>query len=278
MGYLNQARLVFGLGTLVTVAVLIVACSQSSTPTAQVSPEVPVQEEDEATPGKPSAPLRFSGDCAIMIQGVGMKSDDGISIYGSCLLPENACIVTQLLDHGEVVPWWPANACATIEDSHWHIDVPLESDNLTAKGYRVHAWERGNSAVTPARYPFSIEVGEGSSLLAVPPSLPEPASPSVNGSISGLLNDDRAAVRVCSQEDMADGSGGERTNGLWEMVITRNSIGIKYYTVTAEAEGYSSQPSHYSIATDCKTAYILRDDKIGEEAADLDFKFIPNHK
>ncbi len=277
MGYTNQVRLLIALGMLFMVIVSIAACSQSPTTTIETSPVAPVQG-DEITPDKSSAPIRFSGDCSIMIQNVSMKSNDHISIHGSCLLPENACIVTQLLDHGEVVPWWPGTACATIEDGHWHIDVPLAGNNLTVKGYRVYAWERENDAVAPARYPFSIEIGVRNEMMAVPPSLPEPASPSVGGSISGLLNDDRAVVRAYSREDMEDGASTEVGNGPWELVVTSNSIGTKYYTVTAEAEGYRTQPSHYTIAADCQSAYVVRDDEIEEDAIDLDFRFIPNHK
>jgi len=44
--------------------------------------------------------------------------------------------------------------------------------------------------------------------------------------------------------------------------------------VTAEADGYRVQPSHYDIAADCQSTYIVLDNEIAGEAVDLDFKFI----
>ncbi|MFO8100999.1 MAG: hypothetical protein R6U37_02355 [Dehalococcoidia bacterium] len=239
---------------------------------------VEVQRGSEEAHSDWSAPIRFSGDCSIMIQGVGMKANNHISIYGGCLLPETACIVTQLLDRGEVVPWWPGTACATIEDGNWRIDVPLGENNLEAKGYWVYASERGNGEIAPARYPFSIEFGEDNSLLAVPPSLPAPGGPSVCGRVSGLLNGDRVIIQMSTQEDIGNVTLAEVGNGPWELVVMVNSIGTKYYTVTADAEGYRTQPPHYTIAADCQSAYIVRDGEIEEEAVNLDFKFIPDDR
>ena len=144
MAYMIKARLAFALCILAIVVVMIAACSQASTTTTENSPMLPMQG-DEVTSEESSPPIRFSGDCSIMIQSVGMESNDHISVYGSCLLPERACIVTQLLDHGEVVPWWPGTACATIEDGDWQIDVPLGDNNLEVKGYWVYASERSHS-------------------------------------------------------------------------------------------------------------------------------------
>jgi len=272
---MHQMRFFFRIITFIILATLMSACSQSSTTIPEASPSASAQE-DGAFPDKASPPIPFSGDCSIMIQSVGMEANDSISISGACILPESACIVTQLLDHGEVMPWWPGSACATIEGDNWQIDIHLGENNLEAKGYWVYASKRGNDEIAPARYPFSVEFGEDNSLLAVPSSLPAPGGPSVNGQVSGLLNSDRVIIQMSPQEDIGNVALAEVGNGPWELVVMVNSIGTKYYTVTADAEGYRTQPPHYTIAADCQSAYIVREGEIEEEAVDLDFKLIPN--
>jgi len=48
------------------------------------------------------------------------------------------------------------------------------------------------------------------------------------------------------------------------------------YIVTAEAEGYISQPISYTIHISGDTAYVVRDGQVtDEEAVHLDFLFVP---
>jgi hypothetical protein len=48
------------------------------------------------------------------------------------------------------------------------------------------------------------------------------------------------------------------------------------YIVTAEAEGYISQPISYTIHISGDTAYVVREGQVtNEEAVHLDFHFIP---
>jgi len=47
------------------------------------------------------------------------------------------------------------------------------------------------------------------------------------------------------------------------------------YIVTAEAEGYISQPISYTIHINGDTAYVVRDGQVtDEEAVHLDFHFV----
>jgi hypothetical protein len=47
------------------------------------------------------------------------------------------------------------------------------------------------------------------------------------------------------------------------------------YVVTAEAEGYVSQPINYSIRLSGTTAYVVEGDQIRDEAVHLDFHLDP---
>ena len=48
------------------------------------------------------------------------------------------------------------------------------------------------------------------------------------------------------------------------------------YIVTAEAEGYISQPISYTIHISDDTVYVVRDGQVtDEEAIHLDFHFVP---
>jgi hypothetical protein len=56
-------------------------------------------------------------------------------------------------------------------------------------------------------------------------------------------------------------------------VVTQAS-GVDY-VVTAEAEGYVSQPISYSIRLSGTTAYVVEGDQIRDEAVHLDFHLDP---
>ena len=50
------------------------------------------------------------------------------------------------------------------------------------------------------------------------------------------------------------------------------------YIVTAEADGYMSQPTSYTIHISGETAYVVRDGEVTEEeAVNLDFHFAPRN-
>ena len=281
-----QMRLFFGLITFITLATLISACSESITPTEPRSTTDLVEDHEpdsspvashDLAPSGSTTQLGYSGDCSILIAGIPAIRGDRIVVTGTCRLLDSACILTQLSANGEPVAWWPTDTCATIENGDWNIQVPLAQGNLVSRGYELQAWERGTQ-IAPAIYPFSVELGgeNEQSIQIVPPSLPEQYLPLVGGSVSGLLNNDLVTFHVYRESGKEILEGTRRNNGSWVFAIPYQSLEIEHYAITAEAEGYSSQPSDYTFAADCRTTYIVRDNEIGEEALHLCFEFIPN--
>lgn len=104
-----------------------------------------------------------------------------------------------------------------------------------------------------------------------------PTKPLVSGTISGLLNSDDLvtvhAYTVTGWEKMYFTREG---NGPWEAVIP-NPDESEYYTITAEAEGYTTQPASYKIKIEGEIAYVVKNNEIGEEALHIDFQFSPNN-
>ena len=99
----------------------------------------------------------------------------------------------------------------------------------------------------------------------------------MRGLNSGLLyTDERVIVRHSSVTGSKEGYGIRRGNGTWESVI-RNPDEGEYYTITAEATGYTVQPESYLIRIVGDNAYVVSDNKTGEEALHLDFKFVPDN-
>jgi len=110
----------------------------------------------------------------------------------------------------------------------------------------------------------------------IPPSAP------VKGLILGLKSkDDLVTFHTYDTYTGKEKSWGtHQGNGPWESWISSAGEVARsgYYTITAEAEGYTVQPESYIIRIigDYDTAYVVSDNETGEEALHLDFHFIPD--
>jgi hypothetical protein len=119
-----------------------------------------------------------------------------------------------------------------------------------------------------------ISLALGCSPTPTPPAKqPEPHLPLVEGSISGLPEDTLVTIHIRTPSGWEAIYGTQRGSGPWEAVVTQAS-GVDY-VVTAEAEGYVSQPISYSIRLSGTTAYVVEGDQIRDEAVHLDFHLDP---
>ncbi len=108
----------------------------------------------------------------------------------------------------------------------------------------------------------------------IPSKQPEPSRPRVKGEISGVPDGTLVTIHVRTLGGWETRTVKGPFPGLWESVVTEAS-GIDYI-VTAEAEGYVSQPISYTIHISDDTAYVVRDGQAtDEEAIHLDFHFVP---
>lgn len=103
---------------------------------------------------------------------------------------------------------------------------------------------------------------------------PIPDRPLIGGQISGVSNDVVVTIRVHTLAGQEVLWGTRLGTGSWKVVITK--AGGADYVVTAEAEGYISQPISYTIHIRGDTAYVVRNGQVtDEEAIHLDFYFVP---
>jgi len=115
---------------------------------------------------------------------------------------------------------------------------------------------------------------EPTATAIIPPKQPEPSRPRVGGEISGVPDGTLVTVHVRTPGGWEARTVKGPFPGLWESVVTEAS-GLDYI-VTAEAEGYVSQPISYTIHISGDTAYVVRDGQVtNEEALHLDFHFVP---
>lgn len=106
--------------------------------------------------------------------------------------------------------------------------------------------------------------------------LPIPDRPFIGGQISGLPRNATVTIRVRTLARREVGRREQPGPGSWKIVITK--AGGVDYVVTAEAEGYVSQPISYTIHLNGDTAYVARDGQVtDEEAIHLDFHFVPKN-
>jgi len=112
--------------------------------------------------------------------------------------------------------------------------------------------------------------------LSGPVKQAPPTKPLVSGTISGLLNsNDLVTVHIFTADGWEQLTHTQLGNGPWEAVI--HNTGSEYYTITAEAEAYTTQPASYKIKIEGETAYVVKNNEIGEEALHIDFQFSPNN-
>lgn len=102
----------------------------------------------------------------------------------------------------------------------------------------------------------------------------EPVRPLIGGQISGLPEDVQATIYVRTPQGRTVSWGGAKAGVPWQAIV--HKAGGFDYIVTAEAEGYISQPISYTIHINGDTAYVVRDGQVtDEEAIHLDFHFVP---
>jgi hypothetical protein len=102
---------------------------------------------------------------------------------------------------------------------------------------------------------------------------PEPWQPLVQGEITGLPDNVLATIYVHLPSGQLT-QWGHRRNGPWESVVTASGGAQKI--ITAEAEGYVSDPISYTVYSSDTVAYVVEGGQItDEEALHLDFHFEP---
>lgn len=105
------------------------------------------------------------------------------------------------------------------------------------------------------------------------PKQPEPSRPRIEGEISGVQSGTLVTIHVRTPSGWEARTVRGPFPGRWESVVT-DASGADYI-VTAEAEGYVSQPISYTIRLSGDTAYVVRDGQVtNEEAVRLDFHFV----
>jgi len=103
---------------------------------------------------------------------------------------------------------------------------------------------------------------------------PIPSRPLVSGDISGLPSNVSTTIYVRTLKGWETRKVKLPTPDRWKVVVTEAS-GVDYI-VSAEAEGYVSQPISYTIRIEGDTAYVVQDGQVtDEEAIHLDFHFVP---
>ncbi len=106
------------------------------------------------------------------------------------------------------------------------------------------------------------------------PKQPEPSRPLISGQFLGLPDNTLVTFHVRPHEGQEVLWGTTPQGGYWEAVVT--SAAGADYVVTAEADGYVSQPVSYTIHLSGDYAYVVKEGQVtDEEAIHLDFHFIP---
>jgi len=131
------------------------------------------------TPTRPptTIPLATSTPVAnpwIKIQSVSLVNNEAITFTGAAVLPENACIETDLIEDGVSRPGWPTLQCADIltpdvgQGRNWELTVPHPISNAfgqatstpihlpTSAKYVLKAWWRDNPSVK-AELEFNLD-------------------------------------------------------------------------------------------------------------------------
>ncbi len=107
-----------------------------------------------------------------------------------------------------------------------------------------------------------------------PSKQPEPQRPRIAGQLSGLPDDTLVTIHIRTLSGWEAVQGTRHGSGPWESVVT-NASGVDY-VVTAEVNGYASDPTGYTIHLSDTIAYVVIDGQITtEEALHLDFHFKP---
>jgi hypothetical protein len=102
----------------------------------------------------------------------------------------------------------------------------------------------------------------------------EPVQPLIGGQLSGLSENVQVTIYIRTPQGRIVSWGGAKAGVPWQAIV--HKAGGTEYMVTAEAEGYVSQPVSYTIHISGDTAYVVRNGQVTDEGAIyLDFHFVP---
>jgi hypothetical protein len=105
-----------------------------------------------------------------------------------------------------------------------------------------------------------------------PDKQPEPQTPLVQGTISGIAEDDVVYFEFVTLSGQEASRGSRMGNGDWMSVITPASD--RDLLVSAQVEGYEVTPAQYQIQAIGDKAFVVEDGQVTDrEALDLDFHF-----
>ena len=69
-----------------------------------------------------------------------VRTAEEITFSGTTTLPEGACLLSELTQDGDLVPWWPGDACTPVSEPTWEINVFLTEPLDEGAQYRLRAW------------------------------------------------------------------------------------------------------------------------------------------
>lgn len=119
---------------------------------------------------------------------------------------------------------------------------------------------------------FSIIVGCKTPSQIAPDKQPEPQTPLVQGTISGIAEDEIVHFSFTTLSGQEDSWGSRMGNGDWMSVITPASD--RGLLVSAQVEGYEVTPAQYQIQVIGDKAFVVEDGQVTDrEAVDLNFHF-----
>lgn len=93
----------------------------------------------------------------ITIEGV-QVTEAQVVVHGQSTLPDGTCLNAELWAGGVLQTWWPADACALVEQGAWELVVPLEAGQALRAGvqYVVRAYQPGGPNIV-ATFPFDLD-------------------------------------------------------------------------------------------------------------------------
>lgn len=167
-----------------------------------------------------------SGDIAI--EGVEVTAAH-VAVRGRSTLPDGTCVSTELWADGVQQTWWPADACAPIEQGAWEIVVPLEAGQTLQPGvqYMVRAYQPGGPDIVTT-FPFDLD------------SPPVPPSPAPSEDDPALLLPESAEPLHRASVDL-DGDGAHETIVLAGWGGGADRLGYDFLQVFVIACGESGE-------------------------------------
>jgi hypothetical protein len=144
----------------------------------------------------------------ISIDSVEVDPKSFIRAGGMSALPDGACILTQLLQEYQPVPWWPVDTCANVQMGRWDIQVILRQSGYPEQldpnaAYNLLAWYRQDPEIEADPFPFDLQ-GPPTPIPAVSPS---PTTPPQESPLAGLKPP--GIVYILGDQVVSQTAGGE---------------------------------------------------------------------